>query len=216
MRSGPLIRSWSRCPFLRSIQATGAPSGVTKSAELIALACAGVRRAVMTLCTLQMQTVLLSLLRAHPKMQSTASLQLTTSTGTRRTSSRIRLGERARSCIRFVSRWLRTKAAIWWPATIRMPKSFRFNCHSERSELTCFVREEYSQSILRATRAQRILARPAERRGRKCGYVRNAARYQPKASRIGGRLANPRRVKDQPALTARTSQIRFRGFARAL
>ena len=42
IRSGPLTRSWLPWPFRRSIQATGAPSGVTRSAELDGLRVRGV------------------------------------------------------------------------------------------------------------------------------------------------------------------------------
>ena len=149
MSSGPLIRSWPECPLFLSIQATGAPSGVTKSAHLIASACEGVRRAVTTLCTLQMHTVLLSLRSAQPKMHSTASLQLRTSTGTLSTSSRIRPGEAANSRIGLVSRWLRTKAANWSPAMIRGRKKCWFNCHSERSRpATYFVGSTHEAPLL--------------------------------------------------------------------
>ena len=46
-----------------------------------------VARAVTMLCTLQVHTVLLSCRRAHPKIWSTACVQVRTSTGTPRTCS---------------------------------------------------------------------------------------------------------------------------------
>jgi len=71
-------------------------------ADRIASACTGLRRAVMTLCTLQMHTVLLSRPRAHSKMHSIASRQLKTSTGVPRTCSRLWRGETADSDVGFI------------------------------------------------------------------------------------------------------------------
>ena len=56
VRSGPLTRPCSWCPSLRSIHATGAPSGVAKSAAATTLPKSGSWVAVTTTCTLASTT----------------------------------------------------------------------------------------------------------------------------------------------------------------
>ena len=85
MRLGPSIRDWPTAPCLRCIQATGAPSGRTRSPARSAAARAGSRLAVTATCTLHKYTARPARSRPQAMIRSTARSQPMTSIGTPRT-----------------------------------------------------------------------------------------------------------------------------------